>query len=62
MFSWVYLGKLLLLRCMFIKAHLVPLLSPGPVPDGDVVLNIVHDTQQVTTISLSSRNLVSSQG
>ena len=45
---------------MFIKAHLVPLLAPGPVPDGDVVLNVVHHTQQVTTVSLSSRNLVSS--
>ena len=38
-----------------INAHLVPLLTPGPVPDGDVVLNVVHHTKQVTPVSLGSR-------
>ena len=39
------------------KGHLVSLLPPGPVPHGDVVLNVVHHTQQVTPVSLGSRKL-----
>ena len=39
------------------KAHLVSLLPPRPVPHGDVVLNVVHHTKQVTPVSLGSRKL-----